>query len=423
MRFYYKNLFNKKNKDFLAIFSSNLFLLPINILKGFFVAKYLGPSSYGFLKSLELIQMLNKYGNIGFKLVASREVANQIGKQNFKKANIVRETNYSAEFLLSVFLFLICSLLAIFANSTEVSLLILISSFSLFIRKIQGILLCETGIQKKFILYAKNSFFTGLFISIIVILFVPYYKIYAILFTDIFVIFLSILYLIKNLDYTFMFKIHSSELTKSFKNGIPLTLSSLSFASFKYSERLLILFFLDTYILGLFSFAIMIINNLSILIKSLLKVRVQDIWELLGSKKFKEVNDIVIKETIISLSLALIFITIVYFFIEIIIVNFLPDWSNAISLSKYSLILLPIILLPNYFGVILNSSVINKLKIPIYGWFLSTLFLIISSIHLDANNLFNIENFIFIYLLSNSIYSIIILYSYKKYFYDVYIKR
>ena len=136
-------------------------------------------------------------------------------------------------------------------------------------------------------MYAKNSFFNSLFISIIVILFVPYYKIYAILFTDIFVIFLSILYLIKNLDYVFIFKIHSSELLKSIKNGIPLTLSSLSYASFKYSERLIILF-LDTYILGLFSFAMMIINNLSILIKSLLKVRVQDIWEMLGSKNSKK---------------------------------------------------------------------------------------------------------------------------------------
>ena len=32
----------------------------------FIVAKYLGPEEYGILKSVELIQMLNKFGNLEF---------------------------------------------------------------------------------------------------------------------------------------------------------------------------------------------------------------------------------------------------------------------------------------------------------------------------------------------------------------------
>ena len=80
--------YNKKViKDYLAVSGSNIALQPIALLKSFFVAKYLGPSDYGLLKSIDLIRMLNKYGNLGFRQTANREVGDSIGKNNHLKTS------------------------------------------------------------------------------------------------------------------------------------------------------------------------------------------------------------------------------------------------------------------------------------------------------------------------------------------------
>ncbi len=51
----------------------NLAIKPVTIFRGFIVANILGPADYGILKSIDLIQKLNKYGNLGFNYTAKRE--------------------------------------------------------------------------------------------------------------------------------------------------------------------------------------------------------------------------------------------------------------------------------------------------------------------------------------------------------------
>ena len=54
----------------------------MQLVKGIVVAKYLGPADYGLLKSIELIQMLNKYGSLGFNTALTREAGNAIGNKD-----------------------------------------------------------------------------------------------------------------------------------------------------------------------------------------------------------------------------------------------------------------------------------------------------------------------------------------------------
>jgi len=103
-----KNILGKKVvKDFLSLTFANIAIKPLSLARGIIVAKFLGPSDYGILKSLELIQKLNKFGNLGFKQTALREVGNYYGAGDFAKAKLTRNTAYSSEIVLSVILFFI----------------------------------------------------------------------------------------------------------------------------------------------------------------------------------------------------------------------------------------------------------------------------------------------------------------------------
>ena len=147
---------NKTLKDYLAIAGTNIILQPIQLIKSIVVAKFLGPDSFGILKSLELIQMLDKYGNLGFRAAAAREIGNAKGRGDLGKEIIVRNNAYSGEIILSLFLFLTGCISSIIIKDETISLMLLISSFSLLFSKLRGIFNTEVTIQKKFIFLSKS---------------------------------------------------------------------------------------------------------------------------------------------------------------------------------------------------------------------------------------------------------------------------
>ena len=145
--------FNKKVvKDFTSIVGANILLRPIQLIKGIVVAKFLGPADYGLLKTVELIQMLNKYGSLGFNTALTREAGNAIGNKDNEKLELVRNTAFSSEIVLALTLFFIGASSTLFVDSREVTFLIILASFGLLFSKFRGILATEATINKNFIL-------------------------------------------------------------------------------------------------------------------------------------------------------------------------------------------------------------------------------------------------------------------------------
>src|SRR3990172_6473568 len=139
-----KSLLQKKVvRDFLAVVGSEIALRPVQFLKEFFVTKYLGPADYGLLKTIEMVEMLNKYGSLGFKPAAAREIGDAIGKNDEQKANLVRNTAYTAEFLLSLLLFTAALIFSLFFESKQISVLIILASAGLFAAKVRAIFRSE----------------------------------------------------------------------------------------------------------------------------------------------------------------------------------------------------------------------------------------------------------------------------------------
>lgn len=417
-----EHLHKKVVKDFLAVVGSNLAIKPILFLKGFIVAKYLGPGDYGILKTVELIQLLNKYGSLGFNMTAAREVGNAIGAKN-KKIDNIRNTAFSSEIILSIFLFIIGISSSLFFSSSKISILIILASFGLLASKLRGILATEAVIQKKFVLTSKITFLTTLIASIVVIITVPFYKIYAVLFTNILVGAFAIIFYYKPLNFKLRFRIDPNEFKRILKISIPLTLGTLSLASFVYTERILIIKYLNKEALGYISFAAMIAGQVTIIFKSAIKVRIQDIYEKIGKKEFKSVHNLVKKETFFLTLFSLICIPILWYSLEFLIPVILPKWLNGVYFVQLYLFTIPFEVILNYPSTVLISKGVNKQNIlPLYR-FLSTVFFIIVTFILVYLNHLTIANIILIRIGCLAYYNIVILVLYKKYFYNSFVKQ
>ena len=83
-------------KEFTSLLRKNIFVNFLQVLKYFVVASFLGPTQFGILKLLDIIQELAKYGNLGYTSVASREIPYHRGLKNFKQEYLTRNVAYSS---------------------------------------------------------------------------------------------------------------------------------------------------------------------------------------------------------------------------------------------------------------------------------------------------------------------------------------
>lgn len=419
-----RSFFKKKvTKDFLAVVLSNVALRPIQFLKSFVVAKYLGPTDYGLLKTVELIQMLNKYGSLGFNTTASREVGNLLGENDKVKVDIVKNTAYSSEIILSILLFIIGLTSSLFVESKNIVILIVLASFGLLFSKLRGILATEAVIQKKFVLTSKITFYTVSIASVVVIITVPFLKIYAVMLTNILIGVFAIIFYWRLMSFNFKFTIHKNTFKKILSISIPLTIGTLALGSFQYAERILLIKYLGMNSLGLYVFAAMITGQFTVIFKASIKVRIQDIFEGIGKGNYNRIHKLVIKETMLIVLGSILLIPIVCIAIDVFIPLFLPKWNGAILISKIFIFSLPFEVMLSYFSVVLISSLVDKQRaLPLYR-FISTGVLILSVVYLHYFGVLTLKHFVIIRIVSTFFYVIPVVYLYRKYFFLKHIKR
>ena len=290
----------KSIKDFLAVTGSHIALKPIQLIKSFLVAKYLGPGDYGILQSADLITKLNKFGNLGFTNVAIREIGVLKGQNLPEREKEIRDTAYTAEIILASLLAISGVIVSLLLSTTWVWIIIL-ASIGLLINKIRTIFNIEATIQRRFTLIAKITFATGLFVSLLIASTVPFLRIYASLGMPILVSLCAILYYKRTLKFDYSFRINKKELIHQLRIGIPLSLGGLAYGSYVYIERIIIITFLTITDLGYFGFATMVSTQFVTLFLSAIKVRKMNILEYLGKEEYKKVHKLVIKETLILL--------------------------------------------------------------------------------------------------------------------------
>jgi O-antigen/teichoic acid export membrane protein len=417
-----KKLLKKKViKDYFSVVGANLLLQPLKIIKGFVVANFLGPENYGILKSVELIQMLNKFGNLGFKIVANREIAHYKGEGNIEKQIKFRNTNYSSEILLALLLFIIGSCSSLFFEDKNIIMLILISSFGLLLSKIEGLFKLESAIQKKFQTSSRITVYTGGFLVILTIALVPFLKIFGVLIVNVLTFILGIYLYKRMIKFPFRFEIDKKIFKYSLKIGSPFVIATIIYGVYKYSERLLILDYIGATALGLFSFGIMISNTVSILFKASIKVRLQDIWELIGQKEYKRLNKMVIKETVLLTTGSLLIIPVIWIALDIFVPLFLKQYVNALPAARILTFIIPFQVIANYAGAVTTSKTVNNIYIPIFLRLLSITIFAGGVYYLFTTNRLTLERYAILNLCGYAFYNIGIIVNYYISFQRLYL--
>ena len=417
-KFYSKKIF----KDIFALGTANILLQPIQLLKSFVVLKVLGPDIYGSLKSVEMLQMLDKYGNLGFNATARREIGHARGSKDVEYEKVVRNNTYSGEIILATILFLLGILLSFFFSKDFVWIIIF-ASFSLFFSKIRNILSTEASIQKNFLLISKTRVFSTISSIGFIFIFINSIKIYAVLIGNGLLGLIATIYLFKKLKFNYEFKIDFSKMKKLLFISIPLTFNTLALGSYKYSERILVLTLLGQKNLGFYSFAVTIGTIISTLLKTAITVRVQDLYELLGDKKYKNVNKIVIYETLLLLIASIGLIFTFWLLLDFLIPRFLPKWSDSIIYAKALLFIILAELMSIHPSYILISALVNKVKLVSLLRLISSIVLCSLTFIISYVSTLDLLSFIYVNIISYFLYSLAIMIYYYFYFYRIYVAK
>jgi O-antigen/teichoic acid export membrane protein len=411
----------KSIRDFAAIVGANVGIRPISIVKSFIVAKYLGPAEYGILKSTELIAMLNKFGNLGFKQVAQREIGVLKGKNLPEREKQIRDTAYTAEVILAIILAISGIIVSLFLSSKWVWV-VSIASIGLLVGKVRLLFNTEATIQRKFTLIAKVTFFTGLFVSILIASTVPFLKIYASLGMPILVAMGAIIYYKKTLKFDYSFHIDKEELLHQIRIGIPLTLHSLAYGSYLYLERILIITYLSVTDLGYFGFATMVSNQFITIFLTAIRVRKMNILEYLGRGDYIKVNKLVIKETSILMLGSFGIILLVWAITSIFVPIFLEKYVAAIVIANLFILVLPFKVLSSYLAIVIKSPIVNKQDIVPFYQFAATGLLFIVVVIMHNRGVLTLKSYVIADLIGYAAVHISFVFMYYKYFYLSYCK-
>ena len=402
---------------------ANILIKPIQVTKSFIVAKYLGPEDYGILKSVELIQMLNKFGDLGFNSTVIRDIGSKRGEKSEEEIQDIKNNAYSAELVLSFTLFIIGLFSNFFFQSVIIRHAIILSSIGLLTLKLNNLFNTEAILNKRFKLISKLVIIQGLLNSVLIIATVSFIKIYAVLIFPILstVIILFIFY--KKMNIPFEFKFTKLRLQNIFKTSLKFTSGTLAFGVFRYTERIIVISFIGLQAVGFFGFADTILGLFVTIFLTNIKVRKMDLLEYLGKGAFDKVHQIVIRETTALTVIAFIAVGCSMVGLSIFVPMFLEKWIDGILVAQIFLLVLPLKVVNSYVITVVKSPIVDKLLYSPVLQLSGAAILIIGTYTLKYLDLLTLLNFIYLDLFAYAFIHLTWLFIYYIDFYNPYVKN
>lgn len=403
----------KSLNDILYMIGSQVALQPVSLFKSFMVAKYLGPEQYGILKSVEVVTMLNKFGSLGFMNVVVRDATTAMAKKDEEGLASVKNNAYTGEVLLSALLTVVGCTSSLFFQDPLVQIALVLASIGLFTAKLFNILQVEMRINGRFKLLSKVLLVHGFINALLIIATVPFYQIEAVLLVPaVSALGMSAISL-RKLGIFFRFKIDKSGFKEVLKVGVPLTVGTLSFGLFRYTERILIITFLGLTAMGYYGFASTISSVfISLLVSAVIKVRSIKVYEELGKDNFRKVHRMVLRETGILILLSFAFILFIMIGLKLLVPMFLPKWTEAISIAILFSLVLPIKLSSSYVATVIKSPTINKLRFEPKVQVIGTLIMVLGTLALQYFSQLSLLNFVIVNLTAYAFVNLSFVYYY-----------
>lgn len=313
-------------------------------IRGFFLAKILGPTDFGFLGYLILIQFYLIYSNSGIPYGLNNEISTNSDK-DYKK--LIVNSSFILTILISFILIVVLSIISFsnfsFFNQPNDLLYLWIIILLTICVHFQQLFITIRRFENKFSRILTSEIFVTLVTIIPLFLYngksliLNYFIFWSI------GLFISILILWKPIHLNF--KIRKQDLINFLKICIPLLLLTLFSSVGENLSRIFISLFYSTKFFGYFAFALNLSTAVMLVVKTFTWMFFPTVLKSLSTKKNEELLNYIVgfSKNILTINVLSVFLAIIF---NSLIFYFIPEYIN----SKDSFILLL------FTGIMFNSS-------------------------------------------------------------------
>lgn len=350
----------KRSSDPFYYVGATLISAGVRFLYSVFVKAHIEPLEYGIYSTCLLLQTYMTYVQLGSLNAFNRDYPQLIGAGDLKKAKSYRDTTFS--FLLIAFGIVILVITAILMTvrgeqDTRYIYGMILCAISTGFTVIENFLASRVRIDRSF---KYTSFVTvaeliSVIIGFFLVLKIGYYGLYIVTIGSM-VIGIFLYYKRGIADITV--KIDRILLKTILYSGIPLLINNLIWTIVDSIDKFVILGFINTEALGLYSIAQMTFSYMVMIpnaISQLFYVKMGKIYGATGSKD--ELNRAAVKYTLI-LAIIMSFIVIcAYFLMEPLVLWIMPKYSGGVRAAQILMLGLAI-----YSPTMVNGNILTILK-------------------------------------------------------------
>lgn len=417
-------LFKRKSVgDYLATLKSRMVVQAVGFVRGFFVARFLGPESYGILTAVRMISQLEKYGKLGFSAVVVREAPYCQSRGEHDKLLQVKDSGYSGEITLAAVLCMIGLVAASQSSSLTVGTAIALASLGLLAGKCYGLATTEALVESRFKIRARVNMWVELGNSLAILGLVYWLGMHGVLLVPIVGSLIGVLYFRSRLDYKFRYRLEMREVRRMLRVGVPLVLAALSFGAYRYAERIAVLLLCGTKALGYYGIASTLMNSCMILLLTAPQIRKIGITAKLGEGRFEEVHRQVVQETLVHVVVAIIIGVLAWWSIGVLIPILLPGYVDALPVIRVLLVAVVVRVLAPYPQVVLISPVVNKQRSLWITFMASVVFFVGACFFLYVTNSITLSRVVWCDVLGYALQHLLVLWLYKRHYFNVFVSK
>lgn len=365
--------------DGIKLLSSSLITKIISGGVGILIAKVLGPADFGLLRIINFVPSLAKYADIGFGSVYGREIPHIRTVGGGKEAEQrVADTAFSANIVWGAVLAVIVFLVSFCFSTPFVRFGLWISALSLFMAQLNRLYAVKCSVNKLFSIIAAVAVVGSLIRALVIVTTVYWGRGYSVLFATLFAAVAATGYYSHKISLSFSFTPNKEEFFRLLKIAIPLTSGTAAGGLFQWAEYILIISLYGSAELGIYAFAIFILDSFQLILNSLMRAGKVHLYEALARSSSEEIFPLM-KKVILTVSYTLA--PIIGFCCLIVppVINYLmPEYNGLSPLLPWlgtAFFLTGISMLPS---TAMNSAALNmQTPATILGFLKTGVFLII----------------------------------------------
>ncbi|MFH1957608.1 MAG: oligosaccharide flippase family protein [bacterium] len=232
--------------------------MMFGFVKGFIVAKILGPTNFGTWKGIEILQLYHQYTTFGTQNGLSREIPRLRGEGKLKEIEEIRNIGFGQIFTVP---FLIAILMAMYSLTLSAGLMkfaIFMTSINVMLLMIHNYFVRLLFADLRFVTFSKVNFILSIMINTLAIISAFIWKSRAPYITVFIAEILTISVLVYIGRYKIMPIISFAKSIRLIRIGFPIMMVGFLYGLLTTVDRIIILKYFDTTQLGYYSLLLMV---------------------------------------------------------------------------------------------------------------------------------------------------------------------